>query len=490
MEKDGSILITADDFKEGMADSAILGPARVINLDLHSKKGVIQLAYKLNEESGGEVVGFIQHGTINPETGNAYFGDDDGNVYRRTAGGTWTLIDTRSAACKGIQVFEDYLFYVYNAGGDTVVDRYGPLSGSASWDTAWGTLRNNDTANSVPSIVSTNGIAYFGINNTLTSFSDATSSGSIVEGALTLPDAYVVSSIEQLGDKLMVGTTTDDNTLSVIFPWDRYSTQFELPINAGLNGIRQLINKNNLLYVVAGARGDILISNTAQMESIKKISYLTEDPNSNFNIESNAIDTHNGGVLFGLGKTASTTNGPVGVWEYKDKIWSLYSTSNGECNDTDGLKIGCVMSLGADRYLVAWERPSSFLHTSSYGVDVVSTSRRYTGYTGYFDSKYYLVGTTLKEKTFKTIDFGLAKPLQAANGIKISYRTNLSDSFTEIDTFAYGTGDKSNNDNLGAIQNFNWVADIPSCTGIQFRIALTGSSLNDTTPELTYFRAI
>ena len=134
MQKDGSILITADDFKNGIADSAILGPARVVNLDLHSKKGVIQLSYNIEEESGGEVVGFISHRTINPKTGTSYFGDDDGNVYRRTAGGTWTLLDNRSFKCRGIQVFEDYLFFVYNTGGDTVVDRYGPLSGSASWE--------------------------------------------------------------------------------------------------------------------------------------------------------------------------------------------------------------------------------------------------------------------------------------------------------------------------------------------------------------------
>ena len=489
MQKDGSILITADDFKNGIADSAILGPARVVNLDLHSKKGVIQLSYNIEEESGGEVVGFISHGTINPKTGTAYFGDDDGNVYRRTAGGTWTLLDNRSFACRGIQVFEDYLFFVYNTAGDTVTDRYGPLSGSASWDTAWGVLKNNDTATNVPSIVSTNGIAYFGINNTLTSLSDSTSSGSIVEGALTLLDAYVVSSLEQVGDKLQVGTTTDDNTLAVVFPWDRYSTQFELPINAGLNGVRQLINKDNLLYIVAGARGDVLISNTAQTQSIKKISYLTEDPHGNFNINANAVDTHNGGILFGFGKTAAKYNGPVGVWEYKEKAWSMFTTSNGECNDNEGLKIGCVMSLGADKYLVAWERPNSTLHSSTYGVDVINNNRRRTNYSGYFDSQLYLVGTTLKEKTFNTLDFGLAKPLESNCGVKISYRTNLTDSFTEIDTFAYGTGDKSNNDNLGAIQNFNFPADIPSCTTVQFRIALTSPGLNESTPELVYFKA-
>ena len=117
-----------------------------------------------------------------------------------------------------------------------------------------------------------------------------------------------------------------------------------------------------------------------------------------------------------------------------------------------------------------------------YGIDLLSsTSFAYgTDYSGYFVTPLYQVGTAQLPYKFTSLEFQLVKPLRTGEGIQISYRDDLTASFTVIRTVIYADSD------VGAITAKNIVTELPNdikaCEMIQFKIALLGTAT--TTPEL------
>jgi hypothetical protein len=112
----------------------------------------------------------------------------------------------------------------------------------------------------------------------------------------------------------------------------------------------------------------------------------------------------------------------------------------------------------------------------SFGIDLSSsTAYNYTtSYGGYFESPLYVVGTPLNKRSFTELEFQLAKELATDEGIKISYRVNLTDTFTAIGTYTYAT--------LGAVTSHHAIADIPATEMLQIKVALCGTTT--TTPQL------
>ena len=112
----------------------------------------------------------------------------------------------------------------------------------------------------------------------------------------------------------------------------------------------------------------------------------------------------------------------------------------------------------------------------TYGIDLSSATSYFytTGYSGYFDSPLYVVGTPLNQREFSEVEFQLAKELATGEGIRIAYRVNLTDTFTTIGTYTYAT--------LGAVISHHAIADIPACEMLQIRVALCGTAT--TTPSL------
>lgn len=118
----------------------------------------------------------------------------------------------------------------------------------------------------------------------------------------------------------------------------------------------------------------------------------------------------------------------------------------------------------------------------SYGIDLSSsTSYAYTtDYGGYFITPLYIIGTCLQNRKITELEWNLVKPLRTGEGIKIEYRTNLTDSFTEVETWAYADV------NVGAIVSKVLTTELPNdikaCEAIQLKISLLGTAT--TTPEL------
>jgi hypothetical protein len=118
----------------------------------------------------------------------------------------------------------------------------------------------------------------------------------------------------------------------------------------------------------------------------------------------------------------------------------------------------------------------------SFGIDLTTnTSYAYsTDYSGYFVSPLYTVGSSLSKRKFTEIEFQLARPIRASEGIKLEYRLDLTASFTTIKTFAYADA------NVGSITSKSLITEVPHDIKpgeqVQFRVSILGSST--TTPEL------
>lgn len=99
-------------------------------LDYKTDPDVLTGNKKLVKNSGATVDGLVKW-MVKAGT-DIYMYADNGDVYKRTSGGTWSTSTTlANGAGQGLEVFDDYLFAIDNDG----IHKYGPLSNSPSWQT-------------------------------------------------------------------------------------------------------------------------------------------------------------------------------------------------------------------------------------------------------------------------------------------------------------------------------------------------------------------
>jgi len=168
----------------------------------------------------------------------------------------------------------------------------------------------------------------------------------------------------------------------------------------------------------------------------------------------------------------------MGVWSMmrtsKGNILNLeHVISTGNYGSTTVVKISALLPISRDEILVGWR------DDTSYGIDKTTNTSRVTSYAGYFDSPLYQVGTYWSKRTLSEMEIILAKELASNEGVRVKYRVNLTDSFSNpIVTF--------DNTTYGAVNSHNpW--NIPSINTdfIQFRVELTGTT---TTPQFKQLR--
>ena len=243
-----------------------------------------------------------------------------------------------------------------------------------------------------------------------------------------------------------------------------------------------LLNNGSTLIVGAGIDGQIYISDGVSATPVAQI------PNSIANLDGGlylefmpgAVCNYKKKVYFGVSSGGSATTIPgMGVY-------SLTRTANGNIlvhehtistgSDGDGeiLKIGALLPVTRDNILIGWR------DATTYGIDNITVTSRTTSYGGYFITPLYTVGSNKGTRKFQEIEFQLARPLRANEGIKVDYRTNLTASFTNLSTWDFAT--------FGAKVSYNQILikgtvdiDIPAGEQLQLKIYLTGTT---TSPEL------
>lgn len=393
----------------------------------------------------------------------------------------------------------------------TDVAIWGPLnSGGASLFSGWNGGKTSPVFASgyaKPIIVGQDNIVYIGNGNSVASFSlgdinigskfhaqadgtPPTLDNSISSNAFTLSQGHYVRCMAELGKWLMVGSQGGANfydSVNIkqarIFPWDRSSTTFNLPVILKENGINSMLQLGNQLYINAGSRGRVYVTDSTNYQQIKRIPFT---PNRQFGTTlfqyPNSFEHHNGELLCGVsyGSDAYPSKSLMGVYsmfltpveignsQIQYPIVMRNSPSSGGTGATQALKIGAVYSTSNDQLYIGWQ------DGSTYGVDILAYPV-YTNFTAFIESQFYTVGSVLNKRTFKTMEISLTNPLITGQQIRISYRANLNDAWTIIRDIN-GNKNYFDSTNFGANNTFISPANLASLIKLQIKIELTQPS--------------
>lgn len=479
IDKNGNISINAQELLQGTAQSPHLGFGHIRNLDIYSTQGVVKIQRRtenvLDLTSAG--VGNVVSITRDSGTGDLYAGTDGttAKVYKSSNGGaTWAAISALDGTeIHSLKVWKDYLFVVR----DTKIDAYGPLVGPIVLSSDWQTITSQTYH---PTIVGQDDVLYIGDGPNVASIS-AFSAGSpptatFNSSALDLPSQYKIKVMTELGRYLMlgtyVGTDIDDNQFGDIFPWDRVSPSFEIPVQTNDNGVSQFITENNRLIAQIGTKGRLIQSNLSATNDIALVPLINTTSDS-LDSYPEATTAHDRELLLGF----SAKNGfpaPLGVYSLKGNTLTLRNTiSTGNDGSAAQIKIYALFSVNSFQYLIAWSDGSAI------GMDLTDLDTKYDNYQAYFESPLYQSGTNLNKKTYTQMEYRLAKPLITGQSIRVKYRDDLNATWTTIGTF------DTTNTEAGAVSH-NFPALIADSEYIQLRVELSqeDTTAANSSPEL------
>lgn len=480
----------------GIGPSPHKGFADVRNLDVFTSLGVAKLNNLIAKVSSTTVVTRVQWMVKNPTTpAEVYALDSAGKVYKSAdSGATWALMTgfTAGGHGNGLAIWKNYLFVARDAYLDVCGDGSATGIANANWTNSWKAIDSDVLWH--PMLVSKNdNKLYGGAGKYVFSLDEVTGQTFVpatagtftfTAQALDLPPNYRIKCVEELGNNLMLGTWQGTNLYDLrvadIFPWDRSSTSFGQPITLSENGIHAMLNTGNTLTILAGIEGRLYVSDGVSATPIAQIPNSIADLSGGKYIEfmPGAVANFKTKVFFGVssGGTATTIPG-MGVYSLTrtskgNILVHEHTISSGSDGDGEILKIGALLPITRDELLIGWQ------DATTYGIDRTTNTSYATSYAGYFLSPLYVVGTSDQLRKFTEVEINLARPLRANEGIKLSYRNDLTDSFTDFLTFDYATyaGELSHTTILST-PTFK-IADSEL---MQVKVSITGTT---TTPEL------
>jgi hypothetical protein len=463
----------------GVASSVHVGYGMVVNLDIHSIPGIAQLNYLMEKKSSTTVTALPQWAVKNPATpAEIYVLDSEGEVYKSAdSGATWALMtgNTAGGHGNGLTIFKNYLIVARDAFLDVCGNGTATGITNANWSNSWKAIDSDVLWH--PMIISKNdGKLYGGAGRYVysleedTTFDPATAiTYTYTQKALDLPVNYRIKCLEELGNNLMcgtwMGTNYYDNRVADIFPWDRSSPSFGQPVQISENGVHAMLNYGNILFCLIGLSGKVFISDGVGYSMIAQIpitltagNYLLPFPGAIANFKDRVFF----GVSFGSGNLSN-----MGVWSVartsRGNLLTLENlVSSGNDGTSNPLQVGCLLAINQDTLITGWR------DNATYGMDKLNNALRATS--GYFISPFYQVGTPLAKRTYEQLETLLAQVLTTGQSVVVSYRTDLSASFTDVMTLSYSV--------QGGVLSFNATAGIPASEFLQMKVTLTTGATN------------
>lgn len=439
LQKDSSIIIGGAEFLKGQAQSPHVGFGAVRNLELLDVPGIAKIQWKTQSlyTPTALPIAIVKDPNFSG-TGSRgyYYATEDGNIYNNG-----TLLGSGYSNVQDLAFFKDYLFITHGS----VISLYGPVgSASAQFFGNWQTgLTSTYFKKIVPGqdniVYITNGNTLAAVSSFVAGAPTVAPTASFSLTALTLPSGVYARTMTELGKYLAIGTQLGSSYADFeygfgnIYYWDRSSTSFELPLQIQESGINQMLTDGNTLIVQAGVYGNFYRTNTVDFKKITQVQ-VSATRNATAKFYPNAIGKLANEIISGSSTLSDAFDGYTahGIWSLKDDVSYIRNTiSTGNVGATANLKIGAVLPLsqnGQKYYLIGWS------DGSTYGVDEISSTAKYPSYRSYFESQFYEVGTARNPKTYEHMEITLARPLLANQSIRISYRKNLTDTYTIINT--------------------------------------------------------
>lgn len=399
-------------------------------------------------------------------------------------------VATDTLSINGLAIWKDYIAILGLTGGGIDIANLSDLFnlGPASeWDYDWitGSDAGANSNNRISTLVGQDDILYYTtiggvgsiIENAGETF-DPTDSSTYTQNdlALAIPSFDRSTCLAELGTNLLVGGKS-----SFVYPWDRVSTSFTYPIVVPENYTANIIGTNQNAYIFAGNRGRIFITNGSSIDEYKKVpDYVTGQMNPYYRWRDASFARNQ--LYFTFDATTNSDSALTTVnmaWAIDLAKGALYGvnkiTNSGYSGSTSmvvEMPPRSVNDQPAGSSLVLGWRVSN-----TYGVDVGS-GNPYDGLEAFIDFDMIPVGTYFKPFSPSQIEWKTAAPLGGngtAETIRILYRKNLTDSFTEIGSTTIATAPTENSQNVSD----SYQANFQKAQWIQLRVEM---SSNATTP--------
>ena len=438
LQKDGSIVL--NNFQQGQAESPYIGYAKIQCADLLSTQGVAKIGLKTTLKYS---VAGLPTAIVRDIYGNEYVGTDNGYLYKNGS-----VLQSGLVRIYDLLVFKDYLLIFR----DTVIDCYGLLNTGSTYHSNWKTgltsaYWHKAIADPDNDIFITNAGYVAKITSFVAGAAGVAPTATFTATEKTMPDGEFARTLAMKDIFLAIGTQTGGNYTGAqaspcnVYFWDRAATLFEDNfIHLDELGVNQIINVGSSLIIHAGIYGNVYETSGVNVGKPKKI---------NFNIDGNATTLPYPNAISKLGteiilgtSTGSDSFPSVsthGVWTINNGASSLRNIiSTDGVGASQNLVIGALLPVdtGVKKgLLIGWR------DGSSYGVDEIDSNRLYDDYQTVIESQLYRVGDYLNKKSYSELEILLGEALTSTQTIRVSYRPNLTDSYTVLNTYTTSNSD-------------------------------------------------
>jgi hypothetical protein len=484
----------------------------------------------------------INYFAYNKDLNTVYGQDINGQVWQYT-GGVWEIfqgvdgsfVTQTNAMGNGLIVWNNYLM----AFRQQAIDCCGPLNGSAVWTTLTGVSLKAPTnffVDHAP-FVSTDTNLYFAdlsVNGSGSNYTQAYLEGLVqVTGQTFAPGTAgtfiahvsnpapflggpgqfepgeVITCLEQLGSSLQIATNKNH-----IYPWDRSSTTYNIPLWTAENYVHSMVNINNVLYFSAGNKGNIYKTYGTYAVLILDFSdYVSGFPQ--YTIFETQITKYQSRLLFAISQAnPNATGSAITTADQVSGVYSLnlgagttsalgVSTDAGYCMEfqtSGGLGVSIPDILVASDWgsttgkdldiefniFVSWKTVGA----STVGIDCLQNGPesvgpfRATAGLCQITSQISQIGTANEPQTPERFLISLNKPLASGESVTIQFRSNdtvggtwsTGTTFTGTATASAPTISTASGEALGGGVGLRDNVNLENCIWLQVLVTLNAAS--------------
>lgn len=416
-------IIKFNDFSAGLSESKTRGVfgsyAKAVGVDIHSDPGIVKAQQALAKDSALIVVDKIL-ASVHTSSGHSYHFGDAGKIYKRTSGGTWSVLQTVTGTPKLLGAAEHSngkVYFTYSNKVGTLLVTDDTFVESAH------TLTNTNT-NYGPVIYHEKQDKILIGNQDLVA--QVNESGAFTAAGLDLNGKYEVRDITWRDIDVLIGATQTGHKFSRIFQWDGTASSWTFSWFIH-EEIKWMLNNQEAIYVMAGEQGRLYDFSKGLKNPIKQVPGDFSS-NARFETNQNSKVMFRGFLHFGLYEQSGTPF-PVGVYTWGTRnIRTLPEAMNSaeyviSPNKTTAVEIGAISTDGANLF-VAWK------DGSTYGVDKIDFTAR-------FGSAFieFLVINESREIDKSWEQFPVSfRPLPASTTVELKQARDYASSFTSVAT--------------------------------------------------------
>ena len=435
--------------------------------------------------------GTAMHSVMNPNSGYIFVLDSNGHLWYAPSG-VYTLYlvagqTVTAAAGNGLCGFENsngteyYLFVYRNQYIDVLkatsnTQLQDPV-GQSAWTNGWQSM-NAGAGSGAPhhSITTLAGFTYFTDTRYVGSINEKAgqvfdpSNGSTYtynNQALFTLNGEQCTWLELLNTQLLVA----GGTYNYIYVWNRTDPTFSSQWVVPENNVLRMKNIGNVVYILAGARGNVYQSSGyIVLLTGKTPEWITQSTTAT-QVAFGGIGQKGGWLIFGLG----TTGAGNGVWAI-DPTAPQFSTMAGlggrrlfENQLVNGTAVTTLL-VPANATLVTSQE---FYYLGGVGEFSAITPNRYSAYgTALYQSGLRAVGNKIVKAKYSRLEVQLNQPGQSGNTVRVSWRNAISGSWTVM------SGGSTNGVFVcdGTVTSFTQDIGLHDLENIQVQVELKGSA--------------